>query len=275
MGFLMAVGQMTATEHMEDNLAACERLVQAASQAGAQMLCLPENFSFLGVEDQDNKKVADTLDGSSLKPFLALARKHQLWLSLGGYPEKNPNSDRPFNTHLLVTPEGQIESTYQKTHLFDVTLPTGQELKESKGITPGDRLEVTKTPMGTFGLSVCYDLRFPELYVALRQLGANILLIPAAFTTPTGMAHWETLLRARAIENQCYVVAAAQVGRHNKNRHSYGHAMIIDPWGTVIAQVGGKEGIALAPINIEKANDIRQRMPVMDHRRKDLYHQGN
>ena len=191
-------------------------------------------------------------------------------MSLGGYPE-SVGQTHPFNTHLIVNPEGHIETTYRKAHLFDVTLPSGQELKESNGIQPGNALVSYSSPFGTMGLSVCYDLRFPEHYLALRQLGAEILLIPAAFTTPTGMAHWETLLRARAIENQCYVIAAAQVGRHNKNRHSYGHAMIINPWGTVIAQVPGKEGIAMATIDLNTVHDIRNRMPVMAHRRPELY----
>lgn len=271
MGFLMAVGQMTSTEILNDNLAACTRLTERAAEAGADVLCLPENFSFLGVEDQDNKAVAQPLTGPNLKPFLSLAQKHKIWLSLGGFPEANPKNDRPFNTHLIVDPDGAIHSSYRKTHLFDVVLPSGQALKESNGITPGDDLTLAKTPFANFGMSVCYDLRFPEMYGALRRQGANVLLIPAAFTTPTGMAHWEVLLRARAIETQCFVVAAAQVGRHNKNRHSYGHAMIVDPWGTVVAQVGAGEGIALAHIDLEAAQKVRQRMPVMEHRRPTLY----
>ena len=275
MSTLVAVGQMTSTENVNDNYKACQRLVRQAAEQGAQICCLPENFFFLGVEDQDNKAVADTLQSEALAPFLALAKEHQIWLSLGGYPERTSNQTHPFNTHLIVSPHGKIEAAYQKAHLFDVTLPTGQELKESNGIQPGNKLETYNSPFGCMGLSVCYDLRFAEHYLSLRQLGAEIMLVPAAFTTPTGMAHWETLLRARAIETQSYVIAAAQVGRHNKNRHSYGHAMIVDPWGTVIAQVPGKEGIALANIDLHTVNDIRERMPILKHRRPDLYkHSG-
>lgn len=177
------------------------------------------------------------------------------------------------NTHLVVSEEGAVLCAYRKGHLFNVDLPGGLRLRESDYTLAGSELHLVRTPAGVLGLSTCYDLRFPALYEALRGAGAEILAVPAAFTVPTGCAHWEVLLRARAIEAQCYVAAAAQVGRHNEKRASWGHAMIIDPWGTILAQCGGGDGatIAVAEVDLDLLDDVRRRMPVFEHRRPDLY----
>ena len=215
--------------------------------------------------------IAEDLDGPLLGRYRDLAKDSGLWLSLGGFPEKVPGEKRAYNTHLIIDDQGQIVSTYRKIHLFDVTLPTGQSLKESEAIRPGDSLEVCETPLGSTGLAICYDLRFPELFLGLTRLGARVILVPAAFTLITGKDHWETLLRARAIENQCYVIAAAQTGRHNTKRQSFGNAMIIDPWGAVVARVSEGEGIACASLDFEYLQKVRSRLPVATHRRPELF----
>jgi predicted amidohydrolase len=269
-GALLAFGQMTAGGDVEQNVATCRSLAGAARDAGAALLVLPECFAFMGEHDDDTSKVAEPLEGALFDRYRALARAAGLWVCFGGFPEK-ADAAHHHNAHVVVDEKGAIRAVYRKIHLFDITLPNGAVYQESRHTTPGRELVVVDTPVGKLGLSVCYDLRFPELYRALAERGAEVLLVPAAFTATTGKEHWEPLLRARAIENECWVVAAAQTGRHNARRETYGHAMAIDPWGTVVAQC--RDGTGIATCRIERAwlDEVRRRIPVWQHRRPDLY----
>jgi predicted amidohydrolase len=265
----LAVGQMTATDDIDRNFDACERLCVAATKAGAATLVLPECFAFLGRGDGDLVRMMQGLDGPIFTRFQALAKAHELEVCFGGFPEQH-TATHAWNAHVVVDAAGAIRSVYRKIHLFDVVLPS-LTLRESAATSAGSDLVIDDSAVGRLGLTVCYDLRFPELYRALAARGAEVLLVPAAFTLTTGKEHWEVLLRARAIENQCYVAAAAQTGRHNEKRESYGHAMIIDPWGTVVAQCRDGEGVAVADIDSAWLKGIRARVPVWQHRRPDLY----
>ncbi|MBI1947141.1 MAG: carbon-nitrogen hydrolase family protein [Deltaproteobacteria bacterium] len=261
---------MTAGGDVLANVAACASLVAQAGDAGAALLLLPECFAFVGASDDDTSKMAEPLDGALFDRYRGVARDAGLWVCFGGFPEKIDGTHH-HNAHVVVDGTGAIRAVYRKIHLFDVTLPNGAIYQESRHTSAGDRLVVVDSPVGKLGLSVCYDLRFPELYRALAEQGAEVLLVPAAFTLTTGKEHWEPLLRARAIENACWVVAAAQTGRHNERRDTYGHAMAIDPWGTVVAQCRDGTGIATCTIDRAWQDEVRRRIPVWQHRRPDAY----
>lgn len=266
----LALGQMTAGGDVDQNVATVASLASRAQDAGASLLVLPECFAFMGAADDDTSKIAEPLEGALFDRYRTLARDRGLWVCLGGFPEK-ANATQHHNAHVMVDNQGAIRAVYRKIHLFDVALPNGAVYQESRFTAPGRELVVVDSPVGKLGLSVCYDLRFPELYRALAARGAEVLLVPAAFTLTTGKEHWEPLLRARAIENECWVVAAAQTGRHNERRDTYGHAMAIDPWGTVVAQC--RDGTGIATVDIDRAwlDEVRRRIPVWQHRRPDTY----
>ncbi|KAM9294604.1 deaminated glutathione amidase [Gastrophryne carolinensis] len=272
---LIAVCQVTSTADKENNFSTCSQLIREAAARHARMVFLPEAFDYIGGGTEETLRLAETLDGDLIQRYSALARECGVWLSLGGFHEKGPNWDsdrRISNSHLILDDAGHILSTYRKTHLFDVELQSGVSLKESAFTIPGTELvPPVSTPVGKVGLGVCYDLRFPEMSLALARQGAEILTYPSAFTVTTGLAHWEVLLRARAIESQCYVVAAAQSGSHNQRRTSYGHAMVVDPWGAVIAQCSEGPGLCYAEIDLTYLHRVRREMPVQSHRRADLY----
>lgn len=233
------------------------------------MLCFPESFSFIGANDGDSVKIAEPLDGPIMQQYQSLARESKIWLSLGGFQEKGSEEAHICNTHVVIDEAGNIRSTYRKIHLFDVDVPGGRSYKESSFTEPGKDIVALDSPVGRLGLTVCYDLRFPELYQQLRfQHEAQVLLVPAAFTKITGQAHWEILLRARAIETQCYVIAAAQAGKHNDKRESYGDTLIIDPWGTVVGRLPDRvsTGIAVADIDLSLVDSVRTKMPIAKHR---------
>jgi predicted amidohydrolase len=265
----LAVSQMTATDDIDENVRACARLCAQAVKAGATLLVLPECFAFLGRGDGDLLATMQPLEGPLFARFRRLAVEHGLELCFGGFPERHTDT-HAWNSHVVVGVDGVVRSVYRKIHLYDVALPS-LTLRESAATSPGHEVVIDDSAVGRLGLTVCYDLRFPELYRILAARGAEVLLVPAAFTLTTGKEHWEVLLRARAIENQCYVAAAAQTGRHNEKRESYGHAMIVDPWGTVVAQCRDGEGIAVAHIDRAFLEAIRARVPVWQHRRPDLY----
>ncbi|XP_077961729.1 deaminated glutathione amidase isoform X1 [Gasterosteus aculeatus] len=277
---LAAVCQLTVTSDKEANFSACERLVEKAKERGACMVFLPENFDYIGSSPEETLSLCESLTGETVSRYTRLARKLGVWLSLGGFHERGHDweSDRRiYNTHVIIDDKGGVVSVYRKSHLFDVELPEkGVSLKESAFTLPGPSLvPPVQTPIGKVGLATCYDLRFPELSLALRRRGAEVLTFPSAFTVATGAAHWEVLLRARAIENQCFVLAAAQVGRHNEKRRSYGHALAVDPWGEVLADCGGEEpGVALVEIDLEKVAGTRRNMPVQRHRRDASFYRG-
>ena len=268
----IAVGQMCASSDVEKNFEVVADLCSQAKDRGCAMLFLPECFAFIGVKGTDALAVMEPLDGPLLGRYRELAAKHRLWLSLGGFPETGPDrGDRRFNAHVIVDASGEIRASYRKIHLFDVDMGdvNGPVLMESRTAAAGETLVTCDSPAGKLGLTVCYDLRFPEMFARLRyELGCEMMLVPSAFTKPTGQAHWETLLRARAIETQSYVVAAAQAGVHSEGRASHGHAMIVDPWGKVVAELDGEEtGIAVADVDLGYLKDVRSRIPVETHRR--------
>ena len=268
----IAVGQMCASSDVEKNFEVVADLCSQAKDRGCAMLFLPECFAFIGVKGTDALAVMEPLDGPLLGRYRELAAKHRLWLSLGGFPETGPDrGDRRFNAHVIVNDAGEIQASYRKIHLFDVDMGdvNGPVLMESATAAAGETLVTCDSPAGKLGLTVCYDLRFPEMFARLRyELGCEMMLVPSAFTKPTGQAHWETLLRARAIETQSYVVAAAQAGTHSEGRASHGHAMVVDPWGKVVAELDGEEtGIAVADVDLGYLKDVRSRIPVETHRR--------
>jgi predicted amidohydrolase len=261
-----AVVQMTSTADVEKNLATAERLVGEAATRGARFVSLPENFAFLRSEGEPVAE-PQSLDGPWVARLAGLARGHRLTLLLGSLPERVPGESRVYNTSVLIGPDGRTLATYRKIHLFDIDVPGLEHLKESKAVLPGQDVVVAEAPFGRLGLSICYDLRFPELFRRLVREGARVIAVPSAFTDRTGKDHWEVLLRARAIENLVYVVAAAQTGAHGRGRASYGHAMIVDPWGSVLAQVPDGEGVALAELDFERQDRLRRELPALLHTR--------
>ena len=261
-----AVVQMTSTADVARTLDTAERLVAEAAARGARFVSLPENFAFLRSEGEPVPE-AQALDGAWVSRMAQLARRHGLTLLLGSLPEKVPGETRIYNTSVLIGPDGRTIGLYRKVHLFDIDLPGMEHLKESRAVLPGKDVVVVDAPFGRVGLSICYDMRFPELYRRLAREGARVLAIPSAFTERTGKDHWEVLLRARAIENLAYVVAAAQTGVHGRGRASHGHAMIVDPWGAVLAQVPDGEGVAVADLDFERQDRLRRELPALSHRR--------
>lgn len=267
---MVAAAQLCATDDVAANLAVCRRLAAEAAGRGAAVFMLPECFAFIGRRMGDRLAVAEELErpGPIVGAVREMAREHRMWVLAGGLPERSARSpDRTFNTSLLVDPGGETRACYRKIHMFDVQIPGRAELRESASTDAGADVVVAETPLGRIGLSICYDVRFPELYREQAcDRGADILTVPAAFTAHTGAAHWHTLLRARAIENQCFVVAPAQHGKHSAVRESYGHTLIIDPWGTVLAEITDGDGIAVAEIDRSLLARVRAEMPCHDHR---------
>jgi predicted amidohydrolase len=266
----VAALQLTSTEDVEANLQRCEHWAMRAAQAGARLIGFPENFAYLG-SDQDHKlALAEDVEGSPgpvLSRMKALAQRTRAWLLLGGFPEKSDHSRLIRNTCLLLDPEGRVAATYRKIHLFDVDVPGGLSFRESAAVEPGLAPVVADLPGLKLGLSICYDLRFPELYRRLVDLGADLLAVPSAFTAETGKDHWHLLLRARAVENTSWLFAPAQFGQHGGRRASYGHALIVDPWGVVVSECGQHEGFALATIDLAYAAAVRRSLPCLAHRR--------
>ncbi|KAL4658685.1 hypothetical protein GN956_G2215 [Arapaima gigas] len=273
-----AVCQVNSTPDKEANFAACMGLVEKAKEAGAHMVFLPEGFDYIGSSQEQTLDLSETLAGDIISRYSDLARKLNIWISLGGFHERGEDWKRDrriYNSHVILNEMGHIVSVYRKCHLFDIELPEKiVSLKESAFTLPGHSLlPPVQTPIGKVGLGICYDLRFPELSLALLRQGAEILTYPSAFTMATGKAHWEVLLRARAIETQCFVLAAAQVGNHHAKRASYGHALAVDPWGEVLGDCGGTDvGLTLVQIDMEKLRDIRRNMPVQQHRREAKFY---
>jgi predicted amidohydrolase len=263
---LAAVVQMTSTSDVEKNLATAERLVEEAARRGAAFVGLPENFAYLRSEGEKVVE-AQPLDGPWVRRMADLARRLRITLLLGSLPERIERDTRVGNSSVLLGPDGRTLAVYRKIHLFDIDLPGMEHLKESKAVVPGEEVVIAPAPFGPLGLTICYDLRFPELYRELVRRGARVLAVPSAFTERTGKAHWEVLLRARAIENLAYVVAPAQVGTHAPGRASHGHALVVDPWGDVIAQVADGEGVAVAELDFARQDRLRRELPALSHGR--------
>ncbi|MBX7115021.1 MAG: carbon-nitrogen hydrolase family protein [Myxococcaceae bacterium] len=261
-----AAVQMTSGAEKPRNLEVAVRWVRAARVAGAQLVGLPENFSWVGPE-AERQSAAEDLFGPTLTAMAALAKECSVYLLAGSVLERGAPEGKLFNTSVLFGPDGARLAVYRKIHLFDVALGDGQTYRESAQVHAGEQLALADTPLGKLALSICYDLRFPELYRQLSAQGATVLTVPSAFTLMTGKDHWDVLLRARAIENQCHVIAPAQWGTHAAGRMTYGHAMIVDPWGTVLSQASDGEGFALAPIDSALTEQVRTKLPALTHRR--------
>jgi predicted amidohydrolase len=240
--------------------------VSEAADLGAKLVALPENFAYMGPEE-GRLAAAESLDGPTLGTIREIARRRGVWVVAGSIAERSTNPKMTANTSAVVADDGSIVAVYRKIHLFDVSIPDGARYAESEGVVPGDKVVVAPTALGRIGLTVCYDLRFPELYRTLASLGAEVITIPSAFTLFTGKDHWEVLVRARAIENLAYVIAPAQVGRHSGNRQTFGNAMIVDPWGVVLARCADGEGVCVAPFSRPRLERVRQELPALKHRK--------
>ena len=264
--YLAAALQMTSLPDLEKNLAQAEELIDLATRRGAELVTLPENFSFLGDEEAKFERAKEICLASE-KFIKTMAQRYRITLLGGGYPVPSPDG-RTYNTALLVDANGEELSRYEKVHLFDVNLPDGNTYRESVTVTSGSALpKIYRSPqLGNLGMSVCYDVRFPELYRQLSKEGAEVLIVPAAFTAFTGKDHWRVLLQARAIENTCYVIAPAQTGFHNARRQTHGHAMVLDPWGITLADAGDGVGMAIAEIKPSRLEQVRRQMPSLQHR---------
>lgn len=264
---LVACAQLRSGPDVAANLARVEALVARAAGYGAALVATPENTTLL-TSPERKVALAEPLDGPTHRALGDIARAHRVWLLVGSVAEACADDPtRCHNTSLLLDADGRLVAHYRKLHLFDIDLADGTRFRESAHIAPGADVVVADTPVGRLGLSICYDLRFPELYRRLVDAGAEVLSVPSAFTLTTGRDHWHPLLRARAIEAQAWVLAPAQEGPHGGGRHSYGHSLVVDPWGTVVADCPDGEGLALAEVDPTRVAAVRRAMPVREHRR--------
>ncbi|MBN2205004.1 MAG: carbon-nitrogen hydrolase family protein [Thermoleophilia bacterium] len=282
----VACVQMNTRADVAANVAAATARVETAVSAGARLVALPETWAYKG-PGAGIREHAEPLDGPSNGALAALAARHEVYILAGSHYETPPResdtahanaqavtseaaADRVYNTSVLFGPDGAARAVYRKIHLFDA-VSDGRSYRESDDLLPGDALVTAEVDGFTVGLTICYDLRFPELYRALALRGAEVLLVPAAFTAFTGLAHWEVLLRARAIENGCFVVAPDQVGEHLPGRTCFGHSMIVDPWGAKLAEVESGEGVCVAELDLARLEDVRAQLPSLAGRRPDVY----
>lgn len=261
----IALLQMVSLSQVALNLQHVETLMIKAREAGAQLVVLPENFALMGIHETDKIEIAEVEGHGPIQDKISqLAKRLGLWVVAGTLPLKGQGV-RVRASSLVYDDKGVQVARYDKIHLFDVRVSAKEAHEESATIEPGQELVVVDTPVGRIGLSVCYDLRFPELYQKLTSKGAQLFTIPSAFTATTGIAHWEVLLRARAIENLCYVLAPNQGGRHENLRHTFGHSMIVEPWGKILSQAVLGEGIVVADIDLQRQADLRAQFPVLEH----------
>ena len=269
MRFPVALVQLDAGPDPETNVRRAAELADRAATDGARLVALPEYLQFRGPDD-GFRASARPVPGPFTDPFADVARQHGSWVLVGSLAEASGDPDRPFNTSVLIGPDGEIAARYRKVHLFDVAVEAGPVDTESARVTAGDELVTAEVEGVRLGLSICYDLRFPELYRGLALAGAQVLTVPANFTERTGRDHWEVLLRARAIENAAYVLAPSQIGGP-PGQPAYGRSMVIDPWGTVVAQAPDRVAIVHAELDLDRVDAIRQQIPALANRRPDIY----
>ncbi len=264
----VAAIQMASTPHPPDNIARAESLIRAAAGRGARLVALPEHFSCYGPPAAIQQH-AQSLDGPLLTMFAAVARELAIYLLLGSFPEKTAAGDKIYNTSVLLDPRGDLLAAYRKIHLFDVELPGRLTHQESRYVLPGETPVAVPLPeVGlTLGVAICYDLRFPELFRSLVDRGTQVIVLPSAFARETGRDHWEVLVRARAVENQIYVIAPNQYGEHSPGLVTYGRSLIVDPWGLVLAQAGDGEGTITTELRLEEIDRRRRELPCLSHRR--------
>ena len=260
--------QMTSGPEVAPNLAVAETLIAAAAVAGAGLVVLPENFALMARSDAERLGAAEDDGHGPIQDFLAAtARRHKLWLVGGTLPIKTTQLKKVRSACLLFDDQGRRVARYDKMHLFNVTLSNGEQYRESAVFEPGAEVVVADTPFGKLGLAICYDLRFPELFRAMLDRGAEVFAVPSAFTALTGRAHWEVLVRARAIENLAWVIAAAQGGRHANGRETHGHSMVVSPWGEVLTRHESGPGMALAECDAARQREMRTQLPSLQHRK--------
>ena len=268
-----AVIQMNSRNRLDENLSTVEHFLDRAAAMGAEFASLPEFWTYLGPYSGFDE-VAQTIPGHVIERLQEKARKHKMIVHGGSIVERSSEFPGKFhNTSVLINRDGEIVAQYRKIHLFDVDLENGERHYESERIVPGDKVVTAEIDGITFGLSVCYDLRFPELYRSLALRGAQIVMVPAGFTMHTGRDHWEVLLRARAIENLYYVIAPAQVGKYPPNRQCFGRSMLIDPWGLVLAQAQDMPTVIMAELDLTQIERVRAQIPCLEHRRPQTYEQ--
>lgn len=261
---IVAAIQLTSTDNIESNLERSQFFIRQAASRGAQIVSLPENFAYLRSEGE-TVACAQTLPGEFIQRMQLLAKELSIYILCGSIPEKIPASDKIYNTSVLVNPSGELAAIYRKIHLFDIVMEGRASFQESKLVQAGTELATAETEFGIVGLTICYDLRFPELYRRLTLSGARLVFVPSAFTEFTGKDHWDVLLRARAIENQLFIIAPAQSGQHNPKRRSYGRSMIVDPWGNILAQAPDQECVILAELDLNHQDKIRKELPCLQH----------
>ena len=262
--------QMVSTNTVAENLETAEKLIVEAVSKQAKLVTLPENFPMMSVEDSERLAIRECYGNGPIQSFLSTqAEKHRIFLLGGTVPLETDNPEKVFPASLLYDPKGACIAHYDKIHLFDVLVDeeNDESYRESDAFEPGGEIVVADTEIGKIGLSVCYDLRFPELYRKMHEQNVQIITAPAAFTATTGQAHWETLLKARAVENLSYVIASNQGGTHANGRETWGHSMIVDPWGTVLASVEKGAGVAIATIDLKKQATLRNTFPTLKHRK--------
>lgn len=260
----VAVVQLNSQDDLDSNLQCIEELTKSAASDKAQLVVLPEYANYLA--EARKGEHAESLDGKTMELYKGLAGSLNIYFHCGSFLEKSENPERPYNTSVFINPWGEIMAYYRKIHLFDVVIPGQVDARESNTITPGNRAVTVDTEFGTFGFTICYDLRFPELFGTLTSLGAKMIFTPAAFTLYTGKDHWETLLRARAIENQVFIVAPAQFGSHPPGKPCFGNSMVVDPWGTVIAKASEGVGYAVCDIDWKIQDNVRKNLPCLEHK---------
>jgi len=267
--FVVAALQMVSGDVLDENLACVATLLEEAVTSGAQMVVLPENFALMPKCSEQLITIAETLGDGLVQDFLSgLAKKYGCWIVAGSLPIRAPHSKKVYAACLVYDDKGQQLAYYYKVHLFDVEVADNKEqYRESDTFLAGDQAVVVDTPFGVLGLSICYDLRFPELYRQLLQQGAEFIVAPSAFTETTGQAHWSLLCRTRAVENSCYLIAANQGGMHINGRSTYGHSMIVDPWGEVLSELKTGPGMVLETLVKNKLNKVRKSFPAIEHRR--------
>ena len=268
----IAAIQMASGPNLSANLNEAGRLISYAVDSGADLVVLPENFVLMGMEQTDFVKIKEPQGIGPIHEFLiSMCTKHRVWIVSGTIPIEIDDPDRIRAACLLMNPEGEIVSRYDKIHLFDVVLDDGERYAESDIMEAGKDIVVQDTPFGRIGFAICYDLRFPEMFRRMLDHGVDLIVVPSAFTAMTGKAHWETLVRARAIENLCYVVASAQGGYHANGRETHGDSMIVDPWGEIIDRLPGGSGFVIADLDLEKVKRIRKQFPALEHRKLECY----
>ena len=267
--YKIAVVQMDSQNDKGENMKAACRFIDEAAAEGAKLVSFPEVMNLSG-DNVGEGGGHETIPGYTTEILMAKAKEHGIYIHSGSFCEKIPGEERAYNASVIIDPEGKIIAHYRKLHTFDVTLPDGTVCDESARVHPGDDIVTVDTALGKLGMSICYDIRFPELYRLMALEGAQVIFTPASFTMPTGKDHWETILRTRAIENGCYIVAADQIGKKVRFT-AYGNSMVVDPWGTVISRAKDQVGITYAEIDLDFLDSIRAKIPSLKNRRSDVY----